>query len=114
MCFLFFKPGSSDNSLFLFEGEDKLAHGILFFAWSFCFSYLIGILKAQKVFPYIVLILVIGLGFGGISEYVQTFIPNRSASFLDFAADTIGVVLGLLIIMISKKELIRIEKKFDK
>ena len=40
------------------------------------------------------LLLVVLLGVGGGIEILQEFVPGRSASLLDFAADTAGLVVG--------------------
>ncbi len=37
------------------------------------------------------------LGYGGFIELVQTHIPGRSASWADWAADAVGVAIGLLL-----------------
>lgn len=38
-----------------------------------------------------------GLAHGGLTEFVQSFIPTRSADLWDFAADTAGMLLGALV-----------------
>lgn len=48
---------------------------------------------------YLFSILIVSL-YGCLDEIHQMFIPNRSAEFLDWTADTIGAVLGSTIILI--------------
>lgn len=48
---------------------------------------------------YLIPLISLGLGFfiASLSEFIQYFIPGRSASFLDVLLDTFGYVLGLLV-----------------
>lgn len=43
-----------------------------------------------------VLVVLVLSAFGAADEYHQAFIPNRSASILDWVADTLGVIAGVL------------------
>jgi VanZ family protein len=38
------------------------------------------------------------LAFGGFIEIVQSFIPGRSSEWLDLGADSVGIVIGLVLI----------------
>lgn len=44
-------------------------------------------------------VLAVGIGYAGLIELVQAFVPaiHRSGDWLDFAADALGVFLGLLL-----------------
>lgn len=39
------------------------------------------------------------LAFGGLIEMLQSFVPNRYAQWGDLAADALGIVLGLVLLM---------------
>jgi hypothetical protein len=47
--------------------------------------------------------LIAGL-YGGLDEIHQYFIPGRSCEWLDFGADMIGIILGIMIIMLLMKQ----------
>ena len=74
---------------------DKLIHLIEYF--------ILGILlmKSMKNVSTKMLIVVIpfGIFFGIIDEYLQSFISGRFSSALDVLADTIGVVIGSLLVI---------------
>ena len=74
---------------------DKLIHIIEYF--------ILGILlmKSMKNVSTKMLIVVIpfGIFFGIIDEYLQSFISGRFSSALDVLADTIGVVIGSLLVI---------------
>ena len=74
---------------------DKLIHLIEYF--------ILGILlmKSMKDVSTKMLIVVIpfGIFFGIIDEYLQSFISGRFSSALDVLADTIGVVIGSLLVI---------------
>ena len=74
---------------------DKLIHLIEYF--------ILGILlmKSMKNVSTKMLIVVIpfGIFFGIIDEYLQSFISGRFSSALDVLADTIGVVIGSLLVL---------------
>ncbi|HKJ68759.1 MAG TPA: VanZ family protein [bacterium] len=40
------------------------------------------------------LVLAIGCGYALLDEFHQYFVPNRDMEFFDFAADTVGIILG--------------------
>lgn len=114
MLFLFLKPGSGDNSTFLFKGEDKLAHAFIFSLWAIFFYFLYELKSDHSPLRITLAIFLIGALVGGATEWVQMYIPNRTCSYFDFLADLIGVLLGLLISIFIKKELISTGNKFDK
>ena len=74
---------------------DKLIHLIEYF--------ILGILlmKSMKNVSTKMLMIVIpfGIFFGIIDEYLQSFISGRFSSGLDVLADTIGVVIGSLLVL---------------
>lgn len=60
------------------------------------------------------IIILLGVFLGGLTELAQLYIPKRSAGIDDFLADTIGVLFGAFLLILLKKELFLIEKKFEK
>ena len=74
---------------------DKLIHLIEYF--------ILGILlmKSMKNISTRMLMFVIpfGIFFGILDEYLQSFISGRFSSSLDVLADTIGVVIGSLLVL---------------
>ncbi len=43
------------------------------------------------------------LAFGGFIEIVQSFIPSRSADWLDLRADALGIACGLLAVAMARR-----------
>ncbi|MBT5994299.1 MAG: VanZ family protein [Candidatus Marinimicrobia bacterium] len=78
---------------------DKLIHLVEYF--------ILGILamKSMKSISYRTLLVVIPLGivFGGLDEYLQSFISGRFSSGWDVLADTIGVSIGSLLVLGNKE-----------
>ncbi|GAB3807819.1 hypothetical protein GCM10028819_45480 [Spirosoma humi] len=55
---------------------------------------------------------VVGVGFGALIEVLQYLLPiNRSADWADLFADSIGVVLGALLVPIAQKIVDSISRK---
>ena len=79
---------------------DKLIHLVEYF--------ILGILamKSMNTISYRTLIIVLpfGIFFGGLDEYLQSFISGRFSSGWDVLADTIGVTIGALLILGNDKK----------
>ena len=79
---------------------DKLIHLVEYF--------ILGILamKSMNVISSSNLKIVIpfGIFFGVMDEYLQSFISGRFSSGFDVLADTIGVIIGALLVLGNKKE----------
>ena len=76
-----------------FSLQDKWTHILEFSIFGFLLQrsiyYHYGpILKA------VVTVLILGIGYGGLDEIHQLFVRGREASFGDFLADSIGIVLA--------------------
>ncbi|MFQ6612238.1 MAG: VanZ family protein [Fidelibacterota bacterium] len=71
---------------------DKLLHLVEYF--------LLGILAVKSLgnvtFKMVIIIVLGGLGFALIDEYLQSFITGRFSSGFDVLADTLGVSMGCL------------------
>lgn len=80
--------------------QDKVMHFLMFLPFPFL-MYAMFYYKVSKVshVAYLALaILAFGLSLAGITEFIQDFIPYRSADILDFAADTTALVVGSVIV----------------
>ncbi len=92
---------SKDIPNFVLFHYDKLIHGGIFFLFSF---FLYRALKHQRRFllfathPMIFTLLFAAL-YGASDETHQLFVPGRTMDFFDFAADTVGA--GLLLIVVT-------------
>lgn len=76
-------------------GLDKLVHAALFgvLAWLALQARARG---GQRRLPLWVLVVSIAM-FAGADEWVQQFVPGRSADLLDWSADMSGVLVAVLI-----------------
>lgn len=91
-------PGSSipESSLFYIPYFDKILHGTFFFVLAILLLW--GLLKQEKnknSVPYIIAI-VFCVIYGGATEFLQHFfVDGRSGEIADFAANTIGSLIGI-------------------
>ena len=85
------KPGASSQ---LITGLDKFAHFISFFAITFL---LLSAYRFNK--PYLTSIILLA-AFGLAIELVQYYLPYRIFSWVDFIADLIGILAGLVLFKI--------------
>lgn len=84
-----------------FLGLDKLAHVIMFGAWTFFFG-LVRFLKGKfKLIP----VFVVGTIFGLMVEVLQHILPTgRSPEFMDFIADISGTGLAIFVLFLLSKK----------
>lgn len=80
-----------------FVGErDKFLHVVIFSIFTFCVAW-----AASSWFNDLTkLLLVVGVSltvFAAIDEAIQILVPSRTFDFKDFAANCIGIALGILI-----------------
>ena len=78
------------------EHLDKVFHLVIY-----CIFAMLGYRVARGSRPYVAICLGIIL-YGGLMEVAQSFTPDRSMSGYDMAANTLGVVLGALLVNRSK------------
>jgi len=94
-------PVQSGTPLVSVPGMDKVIHAGEFTAFALIgyrsLSYYIGKAKGYLA------VAVVSLLYGGLTELAQLFIPYRSASVLDWVADFIGVVIGLIILILFRR-----------
>ena len=73
---------------------DKLIHLIQYF--------ILGVLAMKSLkktnIKSVILVIIFGLLFGSIDEFLQSFISGRFSSALDGRADTIGTAIGALLV----------------
>lgn len=87
------KPGSPTGGGLL----RKLAHFTEFTCLGLCLRWLFGMLR-QKPLEYTLFPLLSGITAAGIDETIQRFVPLRGPSIKDVGIDTLGVILGIVII----------------
>jgi hypothetical protein len=81
---------------------DKLVHATIFFVFSFLIC--VGFYYKNKInhknhvlLSQFFVVLIVGLIYGGITEMVQEyFLFDRDGDWLDFVANAIGVIAGIL------------------
>jgi VanZ family protein len=71
-------------------GLDKVVHFTMFFAWITAVRY--DFPSAKKW-----VLLLVGLGFGVLTEFFQLFVKDRSFDVLDLVTDGVGVIIGLIL-----------------
>lgn len=84
----FYLPAVPGEAGSLFAGADKVGHALSFAA-------LAGALVLTRTsWP---IILGISIGHAILSEVIQSFMPTRSGSVLDFLADCAGIAFGIVV-----------------
>lgn len=113
MGYLLLRLGDPDPTWRFFQHEDKFFHLVAFAVWSGLVFFLqLDLDKNQR--KSIILTVIGGSLIALLTEYIQQFVPYRSADLVDFLADFFGIVIGIILISIIKKELFRLENKFNK
>ena len=79
--------------------NDKIKHFTAFFGLAFLLCYITNSSNYLRRFGMIALVC---LAYAAIDELTQNFVPGRVADKLDFAADSIGVSLAIMIYMAGK------------
>ena len=79
---------------FLPSGADKFVHGGLYLILGLSLAWGKG--RTGLGVPG-VLLLLIGVGYGALDEWHQSFVPGRDSSLGDWVADSAGVMLGLVL-----------------
>lgn len=89
---------------FFNDHPDKLMHIILYAGFGFLLYYTIKNSSNSIVYNYALLFaIIIGTVYGISDEFHQSFVPGRTASIRDLAADIIGLAIAQLIIFIKDK-----------
>lgn len=92
--FLSFMNPINLKSVPKFQFEDKLVHLFLYFAYSYVLlrdSHKVG--EPSKI-RLVVQTMLLPVAFGGLIEFLQvSFFPPRTAEWMDWVADILGVIL---------------------
>ena len=91
---LFLLSELQGSSVGLPGGADKLVHGGLYLILGLALAW--GKARTGFAGPVIVLF-IIGAGYGALDEWHQSFVPGRDVSVGDWMANGVGVMLGLLL-----------------
>ncbi|MEQ8788934.1 MAG: VanZ family protein [Pirellulaceae bacterium] len=76
-------------------GFDKVLHAAAYAGLAFLLATVVGLLGRLSWRGYLVILALVAL-YGAIDEAMQTAVPGRSADAMDWAADVIGGLIGLL------------------
>ncbi|MBI5557170.1 MAG: VanZ family protein [Deltaproteobacteria bacterium] len=80
-----------------FNGLDKICHAVAYAALAASCLYGLTAGLTQKTFAkYGLIVIFCSVAYGLSDEFHQSFIPGRSPSWLDIAADASGAVLAVL------------------
>lgn len=74
---------------------DKVAH---FTAYAVLAALLLRSSRTPRAWNRLLLVVALCSAFGAVDEWHQAFIPNRSMSFADWVADTLGALTGALVL----------------
>ena len=91
---LFFLSEGSPSGLTLPFGTDKVIHGVLYVVLGLALGW--AWYRGGAAIPVSIVILM-GLGYGVLDEWHQSFVPGRHASVGDAVADAVGVCVGFAI-----------------
>ncbi|MFH1502300.1 MAG: VanZ family protein [Candidatus Eisenbacteria bacterium] len=93
-------PGSL-HGIIPFRVFDKVAHIVEFTGLGLFLTVAFrGTLPRASMRNVVLLVLVVGLSIGLLDELYQHLVPGRAVEFLDWVADTIGVVAGSTVAVI--------------
>lgn len=73
------------------SGMDKVAHGAAYLVLGLSLAW--GRARTGSGLP-VVLLILIGAGYGGLVEWYQALVPSRTVEWLDGVANALGVVVG--------------------
>lgn len=90
-------PGSADQPDAGHSLLRKLAHFTEFCTLGMCLRWLFGMLCTQRV-KYLLLPFAAGVAAACVDETIQCFVPGRGPGLKDVGIDTLGVVLGIVLI----------------
>ncbi len=76
---------------------DKVAHFLAYFALAF-----VALLSSRQKHSFLS-ILAVQISIGIFVEVAQSFVPGRTPEFLDFVANSLGVLFGALVYLLFRK-----------
>lgn len=84
----------------LFFQQDKALHSLLFGTLGFFLALLLMSDESRPTLWHVLLVGLLVMGYGGLDEYHQSFVPGRTPDFMDLLADTFGGLVSALLVMI--------------
>ncbi len=103
--YLSFASPSTFKEIPTFENEDKLVHLLMYFGLAvvLIFDFRRAGINNRNLLAFVLICLIFPVVFGGSIELMQeNFFPPRTASWVDWMADTAGVLLGWLAMSVIK------------
>ena len=87
-----------DGASFLdFPGRDKVVHVIIYAIWGWIFSWALTGARPIRPASAVVIATILGTLYGVTDEIHQAYVPGRTSSIYDLAADAAGALLGALV-----------------
>ena len=83
----------------MFFMQDKALHSLLFGALGFFCSLLVMGDVSKPTFWHVLVVVLLVMGYGGLDEFHQSFVPGRAPDILDLMADALG---GLFIALLMR------------
>ena len=79
--------------------QDKALHALLFGVLGFLWALLVMRDAAPPTLGHALVVTLLVMGYGGLDEYHQSFVPGRTPDILDLAADTAGGLLSASLVL---------------
>lgn len=93
------------NQIKLFEGADKIVHGLMFFTLTICGLADISDWKRIVSLKNIYIITICVLIFAALDEWMQNMMGlGRTSDFYDFTADCAGILTAVILILLIRKK----------
>jgi VanZ family protein len=91
----------------LFQQQDKALHALLFGTLGFFWALLVMSDGSRPTLWHVLMVSLLVMGYGGLDEFHQSFVPGRTPDILDLAADTSGGLISALLVMVLLKKYAR-------
>lgn len=89
----------------LFRGADKVIHFMMYFVFSILFCWA---LRTERHYSRLFFIVVLTVGWGVLMEYIQfSMRMGRSFSWYDISANSLGVLVGIVIYVLVARSSLR-------
>ncbi|MEA3398409.1 MAG: VanZ family protein [Patescibacteria group bacterium] len=96
--FIFIATPMPENAGIGISYFDKAIHVCLFGIFSYLIILVLACQNSYKLLPAIIFAFVISFLYAGFGEYLQTFIPGRSASNWDLLAGILGIIAAQFVV----------------
>ncbi len=82
----------------MLEVSDKIKHFIAFaiFTFMFSLSFHFYTKKSSEIFKLLKIVIIVAIIYGGLTEFLQTYVPGRSGDLFDFSLNVLGSIAGLI------------------